>query len=206
MERLLKGVKEFAKSHYEEHKELFVDLANGQDPHTLFIGCSDARLVSSLITSTLPGDLFIMRNIANIVPPYDMAQEHLSVVAAIEYAVEVLDIECIVICGHSNCGGCDVLDKSKTEMKELPHTYDWLDLARPAYRKIKDNISIKREAFKEEVERANIILQREHLLTYPMIKKAHEAGTLTIFGWYYNIEHGTVENYIAEKDRFETIE
>lgn len=206
MERLLKGVKEFADRHHKDHEDLFRDLAHEQNPHTLFIGCSDARLVSNLITSTLPGDLFIMRNIANIVPPYEVADQHLSASSIIEYAVGVLEVENIVICGHSNCGGCGALDKDKKELDEIPHTFEWLNLARPAFQQIIENKSMKDDDFREAVEKANIVLQRKHLLSYPIIRKAYDQGKLTIFGWYYNIGHSIVENYNAEKDVFEDIE
>ena len=102
MEKLLNGVVQFKKEDFEAHKELFQELANYQKPHTLFIGCSDSRIVPNMITSTLPGELFVIRNIANIVPPYRIKDEYLATTSAIEYAVIVLEIQNIIICGHSN--------------------------------------------------------------------------------------------------------
>ena len=115
MHNLFEGVVKFQQKDFEEHKELFSDLKSKQAPHTLFIGCSDSRVVPSLITKTMPGDLFIVRNIGNLVPPWRETDDYLSTTSAIEYAVEVLNVENIVVCGHSNCGACASLffDDSK---------------------------------------------------------------------------------------------
>ena len=120
MDKLLKGVVHFKKRDFEKHRGLFEGLGRDQKPHTLFIGCADSRVVPSLITKTLPGELFIVRNIANIVPPYRMADEYLATTSAIEYAVQMLNVENIVVCGHSNCGGCASLYQEQNE--KLPHT------------------------------------------------------------------------------------
>lgn len=131
MKNLYNGAISFRKKDFETHKALFGDLSNAQKPHTLFIGCSDSRLVPSLITSTIPGELFIIRNIANIIPPYKKGNNFPATSAAIEYAVLSLEVENIIVCGHSNCGGCASLYKTEEQMKDLAHTNLWLELARP---------------------------------------------------------------------------
>ena len=100
MQSLFDGVREFNTNDFFEHKELFKEIGRSQHPHTLFIGCSDSRVVPNLITKTLPGELFVIRNIANIVPNYRASEEFLATTAAIEYAVKVLNISTILICGH----------------------------------------------------------------------------------------------------------
>lgn len=106
MTKLIDGIKQFRKVNYEMHKDIFRVLEKGQKPHSLFISCSDSRIDPNMITDTLPGELFIIRNIANIVPPYQNILEHTDTISAIEYAVLILEVEEIIICGHSNCGGC----------------------------------------------------------------------------------------------------
>lgn len=135
MQKLLEGLIKFREIDFEEHKELFGQLSKEQNPHTLFIGCSDSRLIPNLITQTLPGELFVVRNIANIVPPYHESEEYLSTTSSIEYAVNVLEIENIVVCGHSNCGGCKSLYASDEVLNEIPHTKKWLELAYEAKQK-----------------------------------------------------------------------
>ena len=121
MDKLTKGVVNFQEQDFEAHRELFHDLKDEQRPHTLFIGCSDSRIVPNLITQTLPGELFVVRNIANIVPPYRDSEEFLATTSTIEYAVNVLHVENIVVCGHSNCGGCGALHKDPDYFKDIPH-------------------------------------------------------------------------------------
>lgn len=204
MEKLIYGLKKFKEELYEKDKDYFTELAKKQNPHTLFIGCSDSRLVSNLILSTMPGELFMVRNVANIVPPYGTGGAQQGTMSAIEYAMSALEIENIIVCGHSDCGGCKALTESEASLKKMPHTYEWLSLARPAYFRVKaaegtDNPnSVK-------VEKMNVILQREHLFTYPDIAARVEAGTLKVYGWYYDIGHGSVENYNPLTGEFEKI-
>ena len=136
MDKLNDGAISFRKKDFDKHKGLFGDLSNSQKPHTLFIGCSDSRLVPSLITSTIPGELFIIRSVANIIPPYKKGVNYPAISSAIEYAVLSLGIENIIVCGHSNCGGCAALYKTEEEMKDLPHTNLWLELSRPVKNKV----------------------------------------------------------------------
>jgi len=207
MEELFKGVKEFSKYEYEKNKLLYKNLSTKQNPHTLFIGCSDSRVIPNLITKSLPGDLFIIRNIANIVPPFRQSSEYLSTTSAIEYAVNVLDVQNIVICGHTNCGGCKALFSEEVETNNIPHTKKWLELAKPA----KEKVEKLKEQFNYDntdwlVEQENIILQINHLLSYPYIKEKYQNKSLEIYGWYYDIGNGIVYNYDKSKEIFEQIE
>ncbi len=129
---LFEGVIDFNNNEYAKYSKLFKKIAEDQNPHSLFIGCSDSRVVPSLITKTLPGELFVVRNIANLVPPYRNVNEFLSTTSAIEYAVNILCVKNIVVCGHSNCGGCRALYMSDDDLKDIPHTKKWLELAEGA--------------------------------------------------------------------------
>ncbi|MFA9423011.1 MAG: carbonic anhydrase, partial [Sedimentibacter sp.] len=131
MQKLLDGIVKFREGDFQAHKELFKKLKESQKPHTLFISCSDSRIDPNMITGTLPGELFIVRNIANIVPPYRKTGEYVATTSAIEYAVLYLQVENIIVCGHSNCGGCSACLKSLDFLHDLPHTNKWLELSYP---------------------------------------------------------------------------
>lgn len=207
MEKLLEGIVEFRKTDFEEHKELFKKISEGQNPHTLFIGCSDSRLVPNFITKTLPGELFIIRNVANLVPEYRETGDFLGVTSAIEYAVQVLQVDNILVCGHSNCGGCAALFKSEEELSHIPHTKKWLELALPVKKKVAKMLPDPNDHAAREwlTEQMNVVEQLKHLLTFPYIKERFQKGNLNILGWHYIIETGEIFGYNRDKGFFELI-
>ena len=206
MEKLFRGVAKFRHEDFETHRELFQQLGRQQQPHTLFIGCSDSRLVPELITRTLPGELFMIRNIANIVPPYRQTNEFAGTASAIEYAVQVLQVEAIVVCGHSNCGGCAAMHRSAEELGHIPHVRRWLEVSQEVPERVAAEMV---EGTPEErewlTEQTNIAVQLRNLLTYPYIRERYERGALQVLGWYYLIETGEIFNYNAASERFELI-
>jgi len=207
MEKLLQGIVAFRENDFEEHKQLFENLGKSQKPHTLFIGCSDSRVVPNLITRTLPGELFMVRNIANIVPIYRVADEFLATTSAIEYAVKMLDIKNIIVCGHSNCGGCSALFFDESQLENIPHTRKWLELAKPIKEKVMQQLPNSDLAAREWLaEQLNIVEQMKHLLTYPFIRERYQNKELNIVGWYYIIETGEIYNYNKDNGFFELIE
>lgn len=207
MKILFDGVREFSRKEFEKNKSLFKKLSSAQAPHTLFVGCSDSRVVPDLITKSMPGDLFVIRNIANVVPHYRKSSEYLSTTSAIEYAIKILKVDNIVVCGHSNCGGCRALFLNKKELNNIPHTKKWLELIKNS--KIKAEKIVKNFKDKKDiewlVEQENIIEQMNHLLTYPFIKERFKNGSINIYGWYYHIGSGCVFNYDKESKTFEII-
>ncbi|SFM07883.1 carbonic anhydrase [Halanaerobium salsuginis] len=205
MGELFAGIKKFSNREFNKNKKLYNKLSNKQNPHTLFIGCSDSRLVPNLITKTMPGELFMIRNVANLIPPFRQSEEYLSTTSAIEYAVNVLKVNNIVVCGHSNCGGCQALHQENSQ--ELPHINKWLELADPVKAKIPQlSQSNSKKELSKLIEQANIVLQLEHLKSYPYIAKQLKNNNLKIYGWHYNIANGTVYNYNEETKEFELIE
>lgn len=202
MDYLFEGVQDFNSVDFEHYKTLFQYLKRRQNPHTLFIGCSDSRIVPNLITKTLPGELFVVRNIANIVPKYRETEEYLATTSAIEYAVQILNVRNIVVCGHSNCGGCHAIFEKDSELDKIPHTKKWLKLAEEVKRKIETE-NIQDEVEKEwKAEQLNIVEQMNHLMTYPYIQERYENNTINIYGWYYIIQSGDVFNYDKENNEF----
>jgi carbonic anhydrase len=206
MKNLFEGVREFRNNDFKKNKELYKNLSDKQNPHTLFIACSDSRVIPNLITKSLPGELFVIRNIANIIPPYNQSSDFLSTTSAIEYAVKVLKVKNIVICGHSNCGGCKALFL-ENESDTIPYTKKWIELSKTIKGKIKelkDDFNYQRDYYL--VEQENIVLQINNILTYPFIKEKYENNSLNIYGWYYDIGKGTMYNYNRSKKAFEKIE
>ena len=206
MQKLIEGAVAFRQNDFEAHEKLFSELGREQKPHTLFIGCSDSRLVPNMITTTMPGELFIIRNVANIVPPYKHAGEYLAAISAIEFAIQALEVENIVVCGHSNCGGIAALYKPAEYFQKLPHTRKWLELAHPVKEKVLQLLPDGNHASREWLtEQMNVVEQIHHLLTYPFIAEKYQKGLLQISGWYYIIETGEIFSYNADKGFFELI-
>lgn len=204
MNKLLKGTVAFREQDFEKHRLLFSKLGKTHNPHTLFIGCSDSRVDPNLITGSLPGELFIVRNIANMVPRYRISGEYLATTSAIEYAIKALNVNDIVVCGHSNCGGCAALYLPEEELEEMPHTRSWLRQAMVVKRKVERHPQSKDIVAREWLtEQQNVVQQMKHLLTYPYICEKFTLGTLKIHGWHYTIETGKVLAYNVEKNYFE---
>ncbi len=207
MKKLFDGIINFQENEFLKYKDHFTSLERKQEPHTLFIGCSDSRIDPALITKTLPGELFIVRNIANLVPPYRETAEYVATTSAIEYALTVLKVDNIVVCGHSNCGGCNAL-WNESLLKNSPHTKKWLELAHPVKKNIEKYYNLKTPDLRERewiTEQFNIVEQMAHLLTYPEVEKRYKNDTLKILGWYYIIETGDIFNYNSGSKTFELI-
>jgi len=202
MEMLLKRIVDFRKKDYEKNKELFYKLKEKQTPHTLFISCSDSRIDPNMITGSLPGELFTVRNIGNIVPPYREADNYASVASAIEYAVLTLGVKNIIVCGHSNCGGCAASLKPEESLNEFPHIKKWLNLIHEVRdRVIKDTADdhAKRHRL---MEQANVVEQLKNLLSYPYVNERVKNGKLNISGWYYIIDTGEIFIYDKNTGEF----
>jgi len=199
MQKLLDGIVKFKRGDFEIHKELFKSLKQKQKPHTLFITCSDSRLDPNMITGSLPGELFVIRNIANIVPVYGKDLENVAITSAIEYAVLVLKVENIIVCGHTDCGGCT----ASLYGTLLPETSKWLKVIEPVRSRILKEYKDDEPQIQEwMMEQNNVVEQLKHLLTYPYIKKKVSKGMLTLNGWHYSIEDGNIRIYNKELSSF----
>jgi len=206
MEKLFRGIMQFRREDFETHRELFQSLGREQKPHTLFIGCSDSRVVPNLITRTHPGELFVVRNVANIVPPYRQTEEFVATTSAIEYAVLALKVDSIVVCGHSNCGGCSALNLPPDQLAHLPHVRKWLAVSKEVRGRV-DRLMTGDSAAEREwlTEQVNILVQMKNLLTYPYIREQYERNEIKIYGWHYLIETGEIFNFSDEKGIFEPV-
>ena len=195
---------ELFRTYFKKNKESLLELVtSGQSPKALFIGCSDSRVIPDLMVQADPGDLFVLRNVGNFVPPYKPDADFHATASGIEYAVSVLNVKEIIICGHTHCGACNALFQT-IEDPSLIHTKKWLELGESA--KTSAILSLGANAPKEDLlrltEKLSVIKQIENMLTYPNVKKRFENGDLYIHGWYYDIETGKIEYYNAESYEF----
>jgi len=203
MEDYAKGNKLF-RTYFQKNKDSLLELVkNGQSPKALFIGCSDSRVIPDLMIQSNPGDLFVIRNVGNFVPPYKPDEDFHATASGIEYAVSILKVQDIIICGHTHCGACKCLF-SPIEDQSLIHTKKWLELGESA--KTSAILSLGANAPLEDLirltEKLSIIKQIENILTYPNVKKQFENGDLHIHGWHYDIETGKIDYYNADSYEF----
>lgn len=193
MPRFAAGVVHFETEVYPGKRALFERLADGQSPDALFIACSDSRVETAMITQTEPGELFICRNAGNIVPPY--SEQTGGMTASIEYAMEVLEVPHVVICGHTGCGamaGAMQLDS----VAHLPHVSRWLGYARAAVAVVEAaGAELDEAARMRRLIEENVLLQMQHLRTHPAVAARVATGRLSIHGWVYDIAGGHVFAY-----------
>jgi carbonic anhydrase len=194
MEKLIKGLREFQTSYFSSHQDLFEQLARGQKPRVLFITCSDSRVDPNLITNAQIGELFVIRNAGNMIPPYGATNGGEG--AALEYAIQALGIEQIIVCGHSNCGAMKGLLKLDELREKMPLVYEWLKQAEATRRLVKENYStLEGEELLDITTAENVLTQIENLRTYPVIHSKIRQGKLSLHAWVYHIDTGAVYAY-----------
>lgn len=200
MQRLIQGLHHFQNAVFGSQRELFERLANGQAPETLFITCSDSRIDPNLLTQTVPGELFIMRNAGNLVPPYGASQG--GEAATIEFAVAGLGVKEIVVCGHSHCGAMKgLLDPPPA--KDFPALTQWLGHAESTRRVVRDKYADREGASLINITiQENVLAQLENLRTHPVVASGLAQGKLKLHGWVYKIETGEVFGYDPESGQF----
>ncbi|WP_440903910.1 carbonic anhydrase [Catenovulum sp. SX2] len=203
MEEIVRGVKRFQQQGYPERKALFKELANGQNPEVLFITCADSRIDPNLLTNSEPGDLFICRNAGNVVPPHSNATGGMT--ASIEFAVTVLSVAHIVICGHTDCGAMKgVIDP--TGLDAVPHVKNWLGHCRAAGEIVKAKYGKLEPVHMNDVIEANVVMQMAHLKTHPAVAVKLAQKAVSIHGWVYDIKNGKVKVYNELEDAFVSLE
>jgi carbonic anhydrase len=200
MQKLVQGIHHFQANVFSSHRELFSRLADGQNPEALFITCSDSRINPNLLTQTDPGELFILRNAGNIVPPYGATNGGEG--ATIEFAVAGLGIRDIIICGHTDCGAMKgLLDPGK--LKEMPLVAAWLTHAEATRRIMRDKYPhLSGAALATATVEENVLVQLENLRTYPAVASGLARGELTLHGWVYKIETGEVFAFDPRRTQF----
>jgi len=191
MHRLISGIREFRENVFPSRRAQFEELASGQQPSTLFITCSDSRIVPEMITQTEPGELFVLRNAGNLVPP-DIAARG-GEAATIEYAVQALKVQDVIVCGHSHCGAIAGLLRPQL-VEGLPAVGRWLEHAEQVCREIADQNLITNgdDDLLTSAVKSNVVVQLNHLRTYSTVSEAEQRGALRLHGCFYRFETGEV--------------
>ncbi|OQR63027.1 carbonic anhydrase [Streptomyces maremycinicus] len=183
---------------FGQRPEEFAELAAGQSPQVLFITCSDSRVVPALITGARPGELFELRTAGNIVPPY-LSDRPTGEAATIEYAVEVLGVQDVVVCGHSHCGAVGALVRGD-DLDGVPAVRDWL-----AHAADEPGTSDPDDPTVMGAVQNHVLAQLLRLRSYPCVEKRLADGRLRVRGWYYEVHTGAVREHRADTDRFEAL-
>lgn len=203
MQKLVAGIHHFQANIFKSERAFFEQMAEGQTPQTLFITCSDSRINPNLLTNTAPGELFILRNAGNIIPPWGPANGGES--ATIEYAVGVLKVEDIIVCGHSHCGAMQGLLEPHT-VEALPSVKQWLNHAAHTRDIVRENYShLDRAGMITVTVQENVLAQLENLRTHPSVAEGVQKGALHLHGWVYKIETGEVFTYDSNTEQFISI-
>ena len=204
--RLVDGVRNFREHAFPQRQALFADLATGQQPQTLFIACADSRVVPELITQTSPGELFVCRNIGNVVPAYGEMLGGVS--AVIEYACVALEVTDIVICGHSDCGAMKaLLNPDDPLLRTMPTVASWLRNAEAARSVVAvTHPGVEGEAQVQALVEQNVRTQLAHLATHPSVAARLASGQLALHGWVYTIADGSVAAVDAAGGEFVPLE
>jgi carbonic anhydrase len=211
MKKLIRGLREFKETYVSTHRDFLEHLAHGQKPRVLFITCSDSRIVPSLITQTEPGEIFVIRNAGNIIPPFGAANGGEG--AAVEYAIHALGIEQIIVCGHSHCGAMKGLLQIGKLEEEMPLVYQWLRHSDATRVLVQENYQgYSQDELLEITIAENVLTQIENLRTYPVVHSKLYQGKLQIYGWVYLIETGEVlafdpvtHQYLPPQTQLETL-
>ena len=211
VEELVNGFKNFRKSYFEKRSKVLQQLAEkGQSPQTMVICCSDSRVEPSILFGTGPGDLFVVRNVANLVPPFT-SKDNVSIGSALEYAVKILRVKDIIVLGHAHCGGVAALCKSINNDKEREITDNptdfiktWVDIAKPALSKM--YFDHKDENIEVNSERAVLLYSYNNLLTYPWLNDAVNENSLEIHAWWLDFKSVMLWKKAQGSDSFMPIE
>lgn len=201
LQALISGHQKFRED-FQQHRSAWLRLVDqGQQPRILWIGCSDSRVIPEQITGTRPGELFVMRNISNVVPPYGTSGE--SAAAVLEFAFQDLAVEHVVVCGHTYCGGIEAaLDQASRNTTS--YIARWVSWIQPAVYQIEAK-GIAPEDRWLETTKANVLLQCQNVKSYPVVSQAHKAGRLNVHGWLFDMESGSLLAYDDESAAWQPI-
>lgn len=209
MRKLIEGIVEFRRNTLEGYREAFGRLATGQSPDALFVACSDSRVVPNTFASTNPGDLFVLRNVGNLIPPCG-ADGHSSgdesEAAAIEFAIEALNVSDIIVCGHSECGAMKAILGGRENVTP-PHLHSWLRHGEEALSRLRSGVTLDAKlSDHNQLSQLNVLLQMEHISEYPSVSKRLRTGGLGIHGWWFDIAHADVYAYESSMKQFVLID
>jgi carbonic anhydrase len=200
---LVSGYRKFKAKHYEQANYYDHLVEYGQKPKVLVVACCDSRVDPAIVTSCQPGELFVVRNVANLVPPYDETPEHHGTSAAIEFGIKGLGVSDIIIFGHSHCGGIRALIEKSEESAPTDFIDTWMNIATPAKDAVFYNYpdcSLEEKA--AHCEKASLLVSLENLSKFPWVDSCVKNNQLALHAWYFNLSSGVIERYDANKSGF----
>jgi carbonic anhydrase len=200
------GFQRFQSGAIGPDSALFDELRQGQNPRAILIGCSDSRVDPAILTDCVPGDLFVVRNVANLVPPCEVDAGYHGVSAALEYAVCHLNVSHVIVLGHSQCGGIKALMDGGCSCDEHSFIGRWVNIAEKAKESVLQRLHDKAPALQQRAcEQASILLSLENLMTFPWLRQRVEAGSLALHGWYFDLRAGTLSGYTPATGGFDLL-
>lgn len=209
MKKLIRGIVEFRKNRSPDYQEIFARLALGQRPDALFIGCSDSRVAPNVFASTNPGDLFVIRNVGNLISP---CEDHghsggdESEAAALEFSIHNLAVSDVIVCGHSECGAMHALIRGRDRLS-APHLRNWLRNGEPSLAALKAGKAPDPALSPvNQLSQLNVLSQIENLKSYPIVRERMERRELELHGWWFDIAHAEVHAYDPFSHRFVAID
>lgn len=206
IQRFVAGFRDFQKDYFGPESSLFEPLKRGQSPKTMIIGCSDSRVDPAILTNCAPGDIFVVRNVANLAPPCEESAGLHGVSAALEFAVCHLDVQHIIVLGHSQCGGINALMAGTCGRKADGFISNWMSIAKPARDKVLAELPEKDPKLQQRAaEQAAILLSLENLHSFPWIDQRATAGALSLHGWYFDLATGELLEYRPISGLFQKI-
>lgn len=203
MTRLLSGYRKF-KAKYYEKTDFFDSLVEyGQQPKVLVIACCDARVDPAIVTQSHPGDMFVVRNVANLVPPFQTDLQYHGTSAAIEFAVKELKVSDIIVFGHQYCGGIDALFSTSDAPSQTDFLHAWMSIAQPAKEQVlRDHAGATRKEQNHHCEKASLSTSLDNLRTFPWISEQLMDGSLSIHGWYFDMDQGLIKSFDPDSGLF----
>ena len=210
LNKLISGFSDFREKYFSQRQDLYRRLVrDGQKPKICMIACADSRVDPAIVLQADPGDIFAIRNVANMVPPYEKDEDvtYHGTSAALEFAVEHLGVEHVVVFGHAHCAGVKAMVNGQEGSPIAGHFLpSWTSIIGKAYSVAKTkNPAAEGEELDRCCERQAVLVSLENLMTFPFIQKKVAAGTLQIHGWYLDIAEGQLSQYNADTDTFDTV-
>lgn len=206
MQKLIQGILEFRRFVFPAYRMTFAKLATSQQPDCLFVACADSRVVPNLFASTNPGDLFVVRNVGNLVPRHgDAPSPESSVPAALEFAVHALGVNDIVVCGHSNCGAMKGL--LQPPQGDLPHLRAWLGNGAGSLERLRTRGGLDPALPDfDQLSQVNVVAQLDHLREYPFVRERVDSGALRLHGWWFDVGTADVHVFDPAVGKFQIID
>ena len=207
LKKLIEGYRQFHRDYFKNDPAVYDKLVKeGQSPEVLMIACSDSRTDPALVTNSMPGDLFVVRNVAAIIPPYEKGGGYHGTSAAIEFAVRSLKVKHIVVLGHALCGGVMALANREKVCKDYEFLESWVSIGQSALAEVESQLKGESQEMRQRaLEQAVIVTSLKNLMTFPWVADKVESGEIILHGWYFDLESGKLMEFDPATSLFKNI-